>query len=68
MRCERCGGRMITQNFNHQTGEMFKGWKCIMCGDIIDKLIWENRKRGLPVTEMPGDVGREIEIDWMGGD
>ena len=41
MRCHRCEGAMIYQKF-YGPQEHFWGWRCILCGDIIDQTILEN--------------------------
>jgi len=42
MSCHRCGGIMIYQKFYGHC-EHFFGWRCIICGEIIDQVILENR-------------------------
>ncbi len=42
MRCNRCGGMMIYEKF-YGDCEHFFGWRCIVCGEIIDQVILENR-------------------------
>ena len=42
MRCNRCGGMTIYQKFYGHC-EHFLGWRCIVCGEIIDQVIIENR-------------------------
>ncbi len=43
MRCYRCGGLMIYETF-YGDCEHFLGWKCISCGEIVDRVILENRR------------------------
>jgi len=43
MKCHRCGNIMVWQRF-YGLHEHFLGWKCILCGEIIDQLILENRR------------------------
>lgn len=47
--CSRCGGLMVferfTQEANRYQTSIFWGWRCVLCGDIIDKTILENRER-----------------------
>jgi hypothetical protein len=43
MKCDRCGGMMVYEKFYHGT-EQFWGWKCVLCGECIDPLIWQNRR------------------------
>ena len=43
MKCIRCGAIMTYEKFYHET-EQFWSWKCILCGEYIDQVIWENRQ------------------------
>lgn len=44
MKCERCGGSMIKENFFDSIGGgSFWGWKCINCGEVLDRIIVFNR-------------------------
>ena len=45
MKCNRCRGPMSYEKFYGRTEDYF-GWRCIVCGEIIDKIILENRSRG----------------------
>ena len=38
MKCSRCSNTMIYQKF-YGLHEHFFGWRCILCGEIIDYLI-----------------------------
>lgn len=42
MKCERCLGPMVYERVLYQ-GRIYKMWKCLMCGDIIDWIIQLNR-------------------------
>jgi hypothetical protein len=42
MKCHRCGGIMVFEKF-YGICEEFFGWRCIFCGEIVDKVIMENR-------------------------
>ena len=42
MRCNRCNGPMAYEVFYGADGTFF-GWRCIVCGEIIDPVILENR-------------------------
>jgi hypothetical protein len=42
MKCYRCGGTMVFEKF-YGICEEFFGWRCIFCGEIVDKVIMENR-------------------------
>ena len=52
MSCHRCGGNMIYQKFYGHC-EHFFGRRCIICGEIIDQVIFENR------LERKGGNGRD---------
>jgi DNA-directed RNA polymerase subunit M/transcription elongation factor TFIIS len=42
-KCSRCGGMMIHEKIFHET-EHFWAWKCVYCGECIDRVILENRQ------------------------
>ena len=44
MRCQRCGGLMICERF-YDGRDHFEGWRCVICGEIVDSVIVENRIR-----------------------
>jgi hypothetical protein len=51
MKCLRCNGPMIYDKF-YGPHEHFWGWKCVICGEIVDQVILENRQ--LPrIDRMP---------------
>jgi hypothetical protein len=39
-------------------GEPFWGWRCVLCGEVFDSLIWENRNH-LRKMEIAGGRGME---------
>ena len=47
MQCHRCKGSMIFekfQDYNDDTGRLsFNGWRCLICGEIFDPVIYTNR-------------------------
>lgn len=49
MRCSRCGGEMayeFFQDMEDDTGNLFfYGWRCIICGEILDSVIMSNREK-----------------------
>jgi hypothetical protein len=45
MKCRRCGSMMVCERF-YGPHEHFVGWRCILCGEIIDQVILENRHAG----------------------
>jgi len=46
MKCFRCGSVMVYERF-YGLGENFSGWRCILCGEILDQVILENRREGM---------------------
>ena len=42
-KCLRCRGAMIYDKF-YGPHEQFWGWKCLICGEIVDPVILENRQ------------------------
>ena len=42
-KCLRCRGAMVYDKF-HGSQEQFMGWKCLICGEIVDPVILENRQ------------------------
>ena len=42
LRCHRCGGIMAYEKY-YGVEEQFFAWRCICCGDIVDRIILENR-------------------------
>ena len=42
MKCSRCGNIMSHEKFYTDT-ESFFGWRCVVCGEIVDQVILENR-------------------------
>ena len=42
MKCHRCGSLMVFERF-YGPNEYFLGWRCVLCGEIIDQ-IQENRQ------------------------
>ena len=47
MQCQRCEGLMVSERFYDlldDTGRLhFEGLRCLVCGEILDSLILENR-------------------------
>jgi hypothetical protein len=41
-KCQRCGGIMYFDKF-YGRNEQFWGLKCVICGEIVDPVILENR-------------------------
>jgi hypothetical protein len=42
-KCLRCSGTMVYDKF-YGLQEQFWGWKCLICGEIVDPIILENRQ------------------------
>jgi hypothetical protein len=42
MKCRRCNGMMVFEKF-YGDSEYFFGWRCVVCGEIVDQVILENR-------------------------
>jgi uncharacterized Zn finger protein len=42
MKCNRCGGMMVCEIF-YSREDNFLGWRCICCGEVVDRVILENR-------------------------
>jgi hypothetical protein len=42
MHCLRCGGRMIFEKF-YDVNNVFFGWHCVICGEILDPVILLHR-------------------------
>lgn len=42
MQCQRCKGRMIFEKF-YDVSNVFFGWHCVMCGEILDPVILLHR-------------------------
>jgi hypothetical protein len=47
MTCHRCGGLMLTEQYDDlhdYTGQVeFTGWCCVNCGTVLDPVIMANR-------------------------
>lgn len=45
--CRKCNGKMVHERFYDyldETGKFrFNGWRCLVCGNIVDPVILENR-------------------------
>ena len=48
MDCPRCHGLMVPtwleETADAISGESFSGWKCLLCGEVIDSVIAANRQ------------------------
>ena len=59
MKCHRCGSKMVYEKF-YGYYENFSGWRCILCGEILDQVILENRQER--VTRRNRDRSRELDV------
>ena len=55
MRCQRCNMVMVNERF-YGPGDPFWGWRCVLCGNIFDPIILENRSQG---TTLSGKGNKE---------
>jgi hypothetical protein len=42
-KCPRCRGTVVYDTF-YYSHEQFWGWRCLICGEIVDPVILENRQ------------------------
>jgi hypothetical protein len=61
MKCSRCGGLMVYENFYTLEIANLHEWRCVPCGEIIDQVILENRGvQGVRTrTEGPGNRAKK---------
>ena len=60
MKCSRCGGLMVYENsYTLEIANLYE-WRCVPCGEIIDKVILENRSmQGVSVgIKVPDNLAR----------
>jgi len=60
MRCNRCGGMMSSEEFYGHCRHFF-GWRCIVYGEIIDRVILENRLK----CPSERSITRRIELERL---
>lgn len=58
MKCHRCGSVMVYEKF-YGLDAQFSGWRCVLCGEIIDQVILENRQTG--TTGQTGERRRKSQ-------
>lgn len=51
-RCLRCGGKMLFEKF-YDINNIFYGWHCVICGEILDPIILLHRLSGNADLEIP---------------
>ncbi len=47
MNCDRCSGQMTYENFYGWESDsvwFYPGWRCIHCGEVVDSVIYLNRR------------------------
>ncbi len=56
MCCERCDGLMVSERIYDPQGLSgdlcVDGYRCILCGNIVDATILENRRRSAEAVEL----------------
>ena len=60
MKCDRCKSEMFAENFHDlkASGDPnFIGWRCLICGEIFDPVIYSNR-----IQHPPPLVGRNRKL------
>jgi len=66
-RCHRCGGMMVYEKIYYETEHVWL-WKCIYCGEYIDRVILENRQiqksgRAKGRKNWDGEVMQKAAVD-----
>ncbi len=51
--CGRCNGPMVKERFFVRMGQSWDGFRCLLCGEITDPIIEENRAF-VPVQGLQG--------------
>jgi hypothetical protein len=67
--CQRCGGRMIFEKF-YDVNNIFFGWHCVMCGEILDPVILLHRlsqDAGLQIPEGEEQVMQLLKKYFQSG-
>ncbi len=57
MKCPRCSKSMIQESY-YTDFEMFSGWRCIMCGEVLDPVILNNRRLSRLTESTDPSTGR----------
>ncbi len=65
-RCGRCNGPMVKERFFVHMGQYWDGKRCILCGEITDQIIEENRAF-IPIPDQRGRWKRmrKVEMEVM---
>ncbi len=57
MTCERCNGLMVSEqicDLRGTSGDLsVVGYRCLLCGDVVDKTILANRRSSSETVEPP---------------
>jgi hypothetical protein len=61
IRCQRCGGRMIVEKF-YDVNNVFWGWHCIICGEILDPVILLHRLSQDADLRIPEDENEVLNM------
>lgn len=55
MTCERCGGLMVSERIcdlrERNSDLCVDGYRCLLCGNLVDATILENRRRSIDAVE-----------------
>lgn len=72
MRCDRCQGLMIEERFldNDDCSGLawMKGWRCMNCGLVLDRKIYERRLQQLAAKGGPVKAKADKKLSSTGGD
>lgn len=56
MTCERCHGLMVSERICDLRGMSSDlcadGYRCVLCGNLVDAVILENRRRAIDTIEL----------------
>ena len=61
MRCQRCNVVMVNERF-YGPGDPFWGWRCMLCGNISDPMILENRSQCATLAAKRKKEGKETSV------
>ena len=59
--CQRCNGRMAFEKF-YGPNSYFFGWRCVICGDILDPVILLHRLTQDAKLRIPEDEEQIISL------
>lgn len=71
MQCTRCSGLMVPDHFLDLADDSghtsFQAWRCILCGNVVDPLILNNRalQGAGPVADSPETVRAEETLSQV---